>query len=119
MSRFNDGLSGQDLHRELQAQIKLLSKALLSHRRRGQKFALSRREYQVALAKEMLLQRNAGLPVTILSDICKGNEEIADLRMKKDIAESAYKTAAEAIMVYKINVRILEAEISREWGQAK
>jgi len=110
-------MSGQDLYLELDNKVKALNSALSEHRKRGEKYAKARREYQVSLAKEILIQRNSGVPVTIISDICKGNERIADLRMDKDIAESLYKSAGEAINSYKLQIRIIEGQIDREWGR--
>ena len=54
--------------------------------------------------------------MTIISDICRGNAEIADLRFKRDVAEVDYKAAQEAINSYKLQIKILEAQRAREWG---
>lgn len=110
-------MSGQDLYVQLDAKVKALDSALSEYRKRGEGHAKSRKEYQVSLAKEILLQRNSGVPVTIIQDICKGNERIAELRCKKDIAESLYKSAGEAINTYKLQIRIIESQIEREWGR--
>lgn len=110
-------MSGQDLYVELNEKIKGLDKALSAYRKRGVESAESKRSYQVALAKEMLIQRNSGVPVTIIQDICKGKEEIAELRLQKDIAEALYKSAGEAINSYKLQIRILSEQIAQECGR--
>jgi arginine decarboxylase-like protein len=109
---------GASLVIELDEKIKTLNDALLSYRKRGEFFAAARRDYQVALAKEMLIQRAEGLPVTIIPDICRGKLEIANMRFEKDVAEARYKSAYEAILCIKIQVRILENQIKQDWGNS-
>lgn len=111
-------MSGQDLFNEMTSKTALLDKALTQLKTRGQEYALSEKEYRIALAKEILVQRSNGVPVTIISDVCKGNAEIALLRMKRDIAESVYKAAMEAINVYKLEVNIIREQIDREWHRS-
>lgn len=58
------------------------------------------------------------MPVTIISDVCRGEPEIAKLRLERDIAETVYKSALEAIQSYKLQIRILDAQVEREWSRA-
>ena len=44
------------------------------------------------------------------------NEAIAGLKFQRDVAETAYKAAMEAINVYKLNIKVLEEQIQREWN---
>ena len=53
-----------------------------------------------------------------MSDICRGSEEIAQLRFKRDCAEVVYKSAQEAINSYKLQLRLLDAQLDREWSHA-
>lgn len=109
--------SGQDLYMELNEKVKSLDFALAEYRKRGIAHANARKEYQVALSKEIVSQRLAGLPVTIIADVCKGKEEIAELRYGRDVAESLHKSAGEAINAMKLQIRIIEGQIEREWGR--
>lgn len=70
------------------------------------------------LPKKMLLERDKGTPVSILSDICRGSREIAAKKMQRDIAEAVYKASMEACNVYKLQIRVLENQIDREWNRA-
>lgn len=108
--------SGQDLILELQTRLEMLDKALRQIKKRGEAYARAEQEYRVALAQQMLCERDRGTPVTILSDICRGNRDIAKKRFDRDTAESVYKAALEACNVYKIQIRVLENQIEREWG---
>ena len=57
------------------------------------------------------MERVNGTPVTIISDVCRGKKEIAKLRFERDCAEVVYKSAQEAINSYKLQIRILDAQI--------
>jgi len=63
----------------------------------------------------MLQERDSGTPVTIISDICRGSQEIAELKFKRDCAEVVYKSALEAVNGYKLQIKVLENQIDREW----
>ena len=108
-------MSGQDLMQELSANVELLDKSLRALGSRGRAYAESERRYKVALAEKMLAEREKGVPVTILSDVCRGDREIAKLRFERDVSEQAYKAALEAINCYKIQIRVLENTIEREY----
>lgn len=71
---------------------------------------------RVGLNKKIVEERDKGTPVTIISDICRGDEVIAGLKFQRDVAETAYKAAMEAINVYKLNIKVLEEQIQREWN---
>lgn len=105
----------QDLINDVSAITRLLDIALRELGKRGKKYAESEKNYRVELAKAMLIEREAGLPVTILSDICRGKSSIAHLKFERDVAEADYKANIEAINIYKLKLKILENQIEREW----
>ena len=111
-------MSGLDLYLELKEKTRLLDVAVAELRKRGVSHAQTERDYKVALAKKILTERDNKVPVTIISDICRGSAEIAKLRFERDVAEVTYKSAQEAINSYKLQIRILESQIQREWGQS-
>lgn len=102
---------------ELQELIQKLDRGITTLAKNGNLYAQADRDYRVALAQEILLQRNKGTPATIMSDLCRGKPEIADLRLHRDICEANYKANLEAINVWKIQIKVLENQISREWGR--
>lgn len=108
-----------DLVNEIMDKSRMLDVAISELRRRGQKYAEAERDYRVALAKQMLTERDNGMPVTIISDICKGKSEIANLRFNRDCAEVLYKSAMEAINSMKLQIRLMDSQLDREWGAAK
>lgn len=107
--------SGQDLLLELQGRVALADMALNSLGSRGRAFAQAEHDYRVALAKKTLEERASGMPVTIISDVCRGDGKIAKLRLERDSAEALYKSNLEAINLYKLQIKVLESQIDREY----
>ena len=105
-----------DLILEIQEKIRLVDAAIHQLGKRGIASAQAEMEYRIALNKAILEERDKGTPVTIISDVCRGKKEIAKLRFERDYAEVVYKSAQEAINSYKLQIRILDAQIQREWG---
>jgi hypothetical protein len=108
---------GQDLINDLQTLIIKMNKAVDVLATNGRKLADAERTYRMALAKEILKEREAGIPVTIIGDLSRGDSTIADLKFARDAAESVYDANNEAINVWKLQARLMEAQISREWGR--
>lgn len=107
--------SGQDLMTELQGRVSMLDTALKQLGNRGRAAADAEQRYRVALAKKIMVERDRGTPATIMSDICRGDLEIARLKFDRDVAEVTYKSAMEACNIYKIQVKVLENQIDREY----
>lgn len=104
----------QDLMIEMQQLRKTLNLAIEKLKERGYKKAEAERKYRVALQKKILEERDKGTPVTIISDICRGDEEIAKLKQERDIAETLYETAYEKILSTKIELKIVENQLEAE-----
>lgn len=106
-----------DLVSELQHKLKLINKAIDTLAKNGQRMAEAEMNYRIELAKEILIQRDNGVPVTIISDICRGNQKIAKLKFERDTAEVVYQSNLEAIMAWKLEAKMIENQIAREWSQ--
>ena len=89
--------SGQDLDLELRDKLRLLDMSLREYGKRGRTYAQAEHDYRVAMAKQVLIERNNGQPVTIISEV-------------------DYKAVQEAINSYKLQIKILEAQRAREWS---
>lgn len=107
-----------DLVLDIQERTQLLDKAIVQLGKRGRAYAQADHDYRTALAKKILTERDKGTPATIMSDVCRGDPEIAKLRFERDVAEVVYKSAMEAINVYKLQLKILDAQLDREWNRA-
>lgn len=108
-----------DLMQKVQEYEGLLDKAVPEFRKRGITKAEAERDYRVALAKKFLELKAQGEKVTIMSDLARGDEAVAQLKCDYIIAETLYDSAKEAIMVYKKQIDTLMVVFKAEWGQAK
>ena len=104
-----------DLIQEIGARSSLLDAAIKQLGIRGKAYAQAEHDYRVAMRKKILEERAKGTPVTIISDLCRGDSEVAKLRLERDIALTVYESAQEAINGYKLQIRILDSQIEREW----
>ena len=111
-------MSGQDLFTELRDRQTLLERALGELGKRGRARANAEHDYRVALAQEMLKKRDAGYPATLIGDLCRGEKHIARLKFERDVADTMYAAALEAINAYKLGIRVLSEQIDREWHRA-
>lgn len=102
----------QDLINEIQYLRGTLNLAVNKLKERGTKKAEAEKIYRIALAAEILKHRDNKVPVTIIADICRGDEKIADLKFKRDVAETLYKTAEEKINATKLEIRIVENQLN-------
>ena len=83
----------------------------------GVKLAQAESNYKITLRTEALkLRQEKGMPVTLISQIIYGVPEVAKLRLERDIAETVYETNKEYINVTKLQLKVLENQIQREWG---
>ena len=101
----------QDLYIELSTLRTDLNKAITILKERGQAKAIAERDYRVAVAKEILKLRNEGIAVTIINDLVRGNEDIAELKLNRDIAETLYESAMQYIYSNKLNIGIVERQM--------
>lgn len=104
-----------DLIQEIGAKSSLLDAAIKQLGIRGKAYAQAEHDYRVSMRKKILEERAKGTPVTIISDLCRGDPEVAKLRLERDIALTVYESAQEAINGYKLQIRILDSQIEREW----
>ncbi len=111
-------MSGVDLMLDIQNKTQMLDTALGSFRKRGEAVAAARRAYKMELSKAMLIKREEGVPVSILKAVCEGLPEIAELGFALDTAITLHDSAKETINVNKLEIKVLNDAIEREWHSA-
>ncbi len=82
----------------------------------GLELAEAERDYKITLRQEALKLREKEMPVTLINQVIYGVPEVANLRLKRDVAETMYKVSIESINTLKLKIRILDAQIQREWN---
>ena len=105
-----------DLLEELQNKIVELNVCVKRLRQSGTAYAEAERRYKVMLRQECLKLRDAGMAVGMIDKTCYGIPAVADARFDRDVAEAVYKANFEAINSIKLQLRLIEAQLGREWG---
>ena len=107
-----------DLYDELQAKTRQLDASIKQLRKNGTEYAEAERDYKVLLRTEALKLRDEGMAIGMIDKVIYGIPSVAEMRFKRDIAEVVYKANQEAINSIKLQMRLIENQIQREWGQA-
>lgn len=105
-----------DLFNDINELIKRLNTSVVKLKDYGKELAEAERDYKITLRQEALkLRTEQDMPVTLINQIIYGIPNVADKRFKRDIAETMYNVAMENINSTKLQLRILENQLSREW----
>lgn len=94
-----------------------LDQAIKQLANNGYDLSTKERNYKIALNKKALELRAEEMPVTLINQVIYGYEEIANLRFERDNAQVKYNANLEYINTIKLNIRILENQLSREYGR--
>lgn len=107
-----------DLYNDLQTLTERLNTSVKALRKYGQELAECERDYKVTLRQEALkLRTEKDMAVTLINQIVYGIPEVADKRFKRDVSQTMYNVALENINSIKLQMRILENQLQREYGQ--
>ena len=112
-------MSGYELFTQRDGLLRELSGFNKQMEQYGAKLAKAEADYKVELAKTALKLKDDGMAATMISMVIHGTGDVPKLRMERDVAEVMYKAAQEKINSIKLHLRVVEAEIEREWSQAK
>ena len=104
-----------DLITERDTKQRQLDKAILDLRGNGTAFAESEKNYKVLLRQEVLKLRDEGVAIGVIDKICYGIPSVAEARYKRDVCEAIYKANQEAINSLKLQIRIIDNQVDREW----
>ncbi len=108
-----------DLITELMKKTNLLNPAIKRLADEGRRYAEAERDYKIKLRQHALQLRAEDVPVGIIDKIVYGISEVANLRFERDVAQAQYRTAEEYINTLKIEIRVIENQVSREWTASK
>ena len=108
-----------ELYEELDYKNKMLDQAIKTLRKNGIELAKAEKDYKEELTKEVLRLKDEGTAVTLINLIIYGQPSVSTLRLQRDIAKSTYDANAEVINILKLQIRIIEAQLNREWGNTK
>jgi len=104
-----------DLYNDLQAKIKQLEVSVKELRISGTNYAKAERDYKILLRQECLKLRDEGMAIGMIDKTCYGLPSVAEARFKRDVNKTVYEANLEAINSLKLQMRLLEGQINREW----
>ena len=105
-----------DLVSEIHAKTQLLERSINQLRHSCREYAQAERDYKILLRQECLKMRDDGMAIGMIEKTCYGVPSVADARFRRDMAEGVYKANFEAINSIKLQLRLLEGQLGREWG---
>ena len=108
-----------DLINELFGLQKQLTASIGQLKKNGIARAEAERDYKVKLAQTALKMRAENTAVTFISLVIHGEKDVAELRLKRDIAEVIYQTNLEHINSVKLQIRLIDNQVAREWTDTK
>ena len=92
-----------------------LTTALAEYKKRGTDYAKAYKNYRVLVSQELIKLKAEGMPVTIAYDIARGTEQVANAKEQEIITECLYKSCQEAINTYKLQIKILQENINKDY----
>lgn len=108
-----------DLYEQILKLMNELTASISKLRQNGVNLAEAERDYKITLRQEALkLRAGENMPVTLINQVIYGVPTVAEKRFKRDVEQANYDANKEHINVTKLKLRILEAQLSREWTQA-
>ena len=105
-----------DLYNEIQHKTKQLDTSVKMLRSNGTNFAQKEHDYKIKVATRVFEMKEEGIPATLINLVVYGDKEVAKLRLDRDIAEVIYNANKESINVLKLQLRLIEGQLQREWG---
>lgn len=105
-----------ELFNELQAKIKQLELSVKELRTSGTNYAKAERDYKILLRQECLKLRDEGMAIGMIDKTCYGLPSVAEARYMRDVAKTVYEANQDAINSLKLQIRVIEAQINREWN---
>ena len=105
-----------NLFNELQQKTKQLEISIKELRNSGTNYAQAEKDYKVLLRSECLKLRDEGMAIGMIDKTCFGIPSVAEARFKRDVAEAVYKANLEAINSIKLQMRLIESQLQREYG---
>lgn len=108
-----------ELYLNLQEKTKQLDASIRQLRKSGTEYAEAERAYKILLRQECLKLRDDGMAIGMIDKTCFGIQAVADARFKRDVAEVVYKANLEAINSIKLQMRLIESQIEREYGSGR
>lgn len=112
-------ITGVNLVQALDDSLEATENAITETKRLAIAKAEAERRYRIEKRKRTLYERDYNkTPVSIIADVVKGYQDIADLAFQRDCAEAEWEASRESILYQKRLTDTIREQIKREWSQA-
>ena len=109
----------QDLMNEMNRLKGELHASMKRLRQNGETLAQREADYQVKKARAVVEMKSQGCSITEIGLTIKGQPEVSDALFARDMAKAMYEANQEHINVVKLELRVLENQIAREWSNGE
>lgn len=109
-------IENQDLWVTIKQLRDELNVAVDRYEQAGENLAEAERDYQLTMTKKAFEWKDEGKTVTYISSFIKGEESVAEKRFKRDLCEAKRNALSEKVNAIKLQIKILDAQASREWS---
>lgn len=106
----------QTLYNELERMKNDLNASMRQLRKNGEILAHKEHDYQVIKAQAVFEMKDEGCSMTEINLAIKGQPKVAEAILERDLAKTMYDANLEHINVVKLELRVIENQISREWN---
>lgn len=106
----------QDLMEELMQKRDELHKSMSLFRKNGETLAEMEHDYQVKKAQMWVIMESEGCSNTKIGATIKGQPMVAEAMFQRDKAKVMYETNKEHINAVKLDLKLIENQIQREWN---
>lgn len=110
-------MNSQGVMGSLNSCIQALNQGNTEFKILGLKKAQAEKAYRVKQAEEILKLKTEKYPATLIMELVKGNEEVAELRLQRDIAESDYHNCISAIDNLRVEIAAIRSKL--KWLRAE
>ena len=104
-------MNKQGIVKNLNSCILALNEGNINLKILGLKKAQAEKAYRVKQAEEILKLKTEKHPATLIMELVKGNEEVAELRLQRDIAESDYHNCISAIYNLRLEIDAITSKL--------
>lgn len=104
-------MNPQGILRRLNCCTLELGKGNAELKKLGVKKAQAEKAYKIKQAEEILKLKAEKYPATLIMELVKGTEEVAELRMQRDMAESAHNACINGIINLRLEIETLKSKL--------
>ena len=105
-----------NLYLELQDKIKGLYKAIEDYTTLGLEMNEAKKDYEVRYAQQYIIYQSKGKSNAAIENTLDGDDEISALKQMYKNKEVLYASQQELINAIKLDIRVSENELNREFG---